>query len=235
LHDEIFYIDNKQPYKYWGFNPQVSNSNIHFVRGHSVYSIINENLFKYRLKQVDLGHTVFDLPPLVIFDQKLIYSLPFLKQTSHLFSDDIRDALVYTTVVFPTGFWDINGEFVSIDEFLKRPPKLRKYYLKYGGCDTSLNWGSRAVFRLDTKMASKQLQQATEDFKRSRPWIIQPALGEKEDIEYCSREEKSNEFKRFPAKYSTFYGPSGLYAVRSHHRQSTKVHGQPDAVVGLAY
>jgi hypothetical protein len=172
----------------------------------------------------------------MIFDQKMILCLPFLDETRGEFSDDIRDLVAYTYPVSPKGFKDANGEWVTIEAFLKRQPRDRKYFLKYGGCDTTINWGSRAVYRLDdNKTASTWLTQAAKDYTVNRPWVIQPELSNKEKITYFVRNSDQPNSEILTAKYSSFYGPDGLLGVRTHHRRNTKVHGQSDATVGLAY
>lgn len=223
------------PLRYWGYSKDVRNSKCDFIRSHSVYGLIAENLFRDRLALADDGRLRFDLPPLVIFDQKMILCLPFFDETKNEFSDEIRDILAYTYPVSPSGFRDSNGEWVTIEAFLKRKPHSRKYFLKYGGCDTTINWGSRSVYRLDSESAPEHFEQAVRDYRNDRPWVIQPDLSNKEKITYFARESCEPKSGTLTAKYSTFYGPTGLLSVRTHHRQSTKVHGQADAVVGLAF
>lgn len=223
------------PLRYWGYTKNVKNSECEFIRSHSVYGLIAENLFKSRLIKASEGKLKFDLPPLLIFDQKMILALPFIDDTKDNFSDEIRDSLVYSYPLTSKGFRDESGQWVDINSFLKRPSSSRKYFLKYAGCDTSINWGSRAVYRLDSNNASKLLDIAIRDYDINRPWIIQPDCSEKEKIEYYTRDNSYPIIENITAKYSTFYGPNEIIGVRTHHRRSTKVHGQPDAVAGLAY
>jgi hypothetical protein len=223
------------PLLYWGYHKEVRNSDCSFVRSHSVYGLIAENLFRHRLKLAEKGKVTFDLPPLMVFDQKMILCLPFLDETAAEFSDDIRELLTYTYPVSAKGFRDANGEWVTIKAFLQRQPHDRKYFLKYGGCDTTINWGSRGVYRLDSEKASSFLSQAAKDYAADRPWVIQPDLSNKEKITYFFRDSEQPKTETLTAKYSSFYGPTGLLGVRTHHRRSTKVHGQSDAIVGLAY
>jgi hypothetical protein len=231
-----YFISKTSSYlKYWGYSKEVKNAECNFIRSHSVYGLIAENLFKHRLKLVEGGKAKFDLPPLLIFDQKMTLCLPFLEETRGLFSEDIRKMLVYTNPIYPRGFRDFGGNWITIEDFLKRPPGQRKYFLKYGGCDTSANWGSRAVYRLDTKAASDLLKKATLDFINNRPWVIQPASSEKETVTYLTRTNDQPITENLTAKYSTFYGPNGVMSIRTHHRKSTKVHGQPDSIAGIAY
>lgn len=231
-----FLIRSTQPpLRYWGCSKDVRCGECNLVRSHSVYGLIAENLFFLRLKRAAEGTLKFDLPPLLIFDQKMILCLPFLDQTKAEFSDAVRETIAYTYPVTSTGFRDVTGEWTTLEAFLARPPRGRKYFLKYGGCDTTVNWGSRAVFRLDSEKASELLKVAVADYDNGRPWVIQPALAEKEWVSYFPRQSAEPKTERLTAKYSTFYGPDGPVGVRSQYRMNTKVHGQVDAVVGLAF
>jgi hypothetical protein len=222
------------PLRYWGYTKGMRNSECCFVRSHSVYGLVAENLFRHRIRLAAEGKLIFDLPPLLIFDQKMILCLPFLDGTKDEFSDEIREVLAYTYPISPRGFRDLDGQWVAIESFLNRPPKHRRYFLKYGGCDTTLNWGSRAVFRLDSNEAPGLIEVALRDTEAGRPWVIQPDVSSKENVMFYSRQSSEPASKTLTAKYSAFYGPSGLVGIRTHHRQSTKVHGQVDAIVGLA-
>lgn len=230
-----FIRETSKGLKYWGFDKEAKNSKCDFIRSHSVYGLIAENLFKIRLEKAKNYEVQFDLPPLLIFDQKMILCLPFLDETKHLFNDKIRQTLSYTYTFTPQGFRDFDGTWVSVDEFKKRKPSNRKYFLKYGGCDTSINWGSRAVYRLDSDSCNEHIELALTDFNNNRPWVIQKDCSNKEEISYLERGKNEIQKKKLTAKYSSFYSPSGLLAIRTHHRQSTKVHGQEDSIAGMAY
>lgn len=230
-----FMNETSKNIRYWGMDKSVKNNSCELIRSHSVYGLIFENLFKIRMEKVKNGECNFDLPPFLIFDQKMILSLPFLDLTKHLFSDDIRETLSYTYPFTTEGFRDITGEWVTVDLFKKRKPKDRKYFLKYGGCDTSINWGSRAVFRLDSNSCNEHIELALSDYSNNRPWIIQKDCSNKDEVRYFERGNSQIQSKRLTAKYSTFYSPSGMLAIRTHHGQSTKVHGQEDSIAGMAY
>ena len=223
------------PLRYCGYEPDTKNGEAQFVRSHSVFGLISENLFRTRLELCARDLLKFDLPPLVIFDQKMMMCLPFLDETADEFNDTIRDALVYSHPVTERGFRDVDGAWVTIPEFLDRPNSKRRYFLKYGGSDTNRNWGSRAVYRLDSKKnATSLLSAAVDDAQRGLPWIIQPEASEKETVSYFDRKSGELVEANLTTRYSSFYGPSGLVGLRSMHRKHHKVHGQPDTVVGLA-
>jgi hypothetical protein len=195
---------------------------------------VAENLFKERLRGAVAGRVIFDLPPVLVFDQKLPLCLPFFEETRSLFSNEIRDILAYSYPVFENGFRDFDGEWVDIQDFIKRPRARRRYFLKYAGCDVSVNWGSRSVFRLNDNKAGALLRMATDDAKRGRFWLIQPEISEKEQISYFDKNGGGEVRRELTAKYSCFYGPTKLVGIRTMHRRHYKVHGQEDTVLGVA-
>ncbi|HEY5214953.1 MAG TPA: hypothetical protein VIJ38_18230 [Acidobacteriaceae bacterium] len=222
------------PLRYWGQHRSVRNGDCQFVRSHSFFGLVAENLFKERLRLAAAGRARFDLPPVLVFDEKIALCLPFLDETQSYFTDAIRNILTYSHPVFENGFKDENGQWVSIQDFLKRRPSERRYFLKYAGCDVALNWGSRGVYRLDDRQATIHLTRAVEDSKQDRFWLIQPEISEKEHIEYFTRSDKGAVQEQLTAKYSCFYGPTQLIGIRTMHRRHYKVHGQDDTVIGLA-
>ncbi|MGA3080577.1 MAG: hypothetical protein ABSD44_04240 [Terracidiphilus sp.] len=179
------------------------------------------------------GRVRFDLPPVLVFDEKIALCLPFLDETRSHFTDAIREILTYSHPVLENGFKDENGQWITIQDFLKRRPSERKYFLKYAGCDVAVNWGSRSVFRLNDRQAAAHLTRAVEDAKSGRFWLIQPEISEKEHIEYFTRVDRCAVRRQFTAKYSCFYGPTKLIGMRTMHRRHYKVHGQDDTVLGL--
>ena len=222
------------PLRYWGYDKSVQNGKCHFVRSHSFFGLVSENLFKLRVRDVSEGLTRFDLPPILVFDQKAPLCLPFIEETRALFPDEIRESLAYSYPVTETGFRDHTGEWIDIDSFLKRPPSQRKYFLKYAGCDVSKNWGSRSVFRLDRRSAAIYLKAAAADVKVGRCWLIQPELSHKESVTFLHKETYIPTRAKWNAKHSCFYGPTSLIGIRTMHRKHFKVHGQEDTAVGIA-
>jgi len=219
--------------KYVGHSPGLRSLDAQLIRSHSVQGLVAENLFWTRLDRAAKGLCRFDLPPIMIFDQKVILTLPFMDATRHRFSDSIRNALVYTYPLHESGFRDVDGKWCSVKQFLGRSPKDRRYYLKYAGSDTSLNWGSRAVYALHGSDSAELIERALHDVKRNRPWVIQPSIGRKADVDFFDGRSGALGKGRMSAKLSSFYGPLGLVGVRAQYRKGTKVHGQPDTVCGL--
>lgn len=220
--------------RYWGYHPDVSSMECQFIRSHSVQGLMAENLFKERLRLNSEGRAFFDLPPLVVFDQKSTLALPFVDESRDYFTNDDRALFAYTYLLSEKGFRDKDGSWVTLDNFLKRPQKHRRYYLKYAGSDTSLNWGSRAVYRLDSNNAKESISLAMSDVLKGRPWIIQYGVGSREKVRFLRRGENELVEANLPVKYSSFYGPLGLIGVRATYRDAVKVHGQKDAIVALA-
>jgi hypothetical protein len=231
----FFINETTNPLRYWGYTVGLRSPECQLIRSHSVYGLLAENLFQIRLDNLKDGKVKFDTPPILLFDQKMILCLPFMKETRGHFSDEIRKTLAYSVPLTPKGFLDHDGTWVSLSDFHNRPSSGRKYFLKYGGCDTSINWGSRAVYRLDSTSSKRHTDLAVADYLQGRPWIIQPDYSEKEEVSYTANAELGEVTEKLTAKYSTFYGPMGVMAIRTHHRRGTKVHGQPDSVAGMAY
>ena len=224
------------PLRYWGYEKSVRNAECNFVRSHSFFGLVAENLFKSRIRGAAEGRVNFDLPPVLVFDQKIPLCLPFLAETKSLFTDSIREILAYSHPVTENGFMDVNGEWVTCESFINRPASQRRYFLKYAGCDVSVNWGSRSVYRLsDSKaVASNLLKVATEDARQGRFWLIQPEISHKEMIIFFGKKDGTEIQAKWTAKYSCFYGPTRLIGIRTMHRNHPKVHGQEETVVGIA-
>jgi hypothetical protein len=222
------------PLRYWGYESSVRNDECDFIRSHSFFGLVNENLFNNRLASAGEGKVIFDLPPVLVFDQKAPLCLPFLEETREFFTDTIRDVLTYSYPVQENGFRDVDGTWVGVQEFVSRPASRRKYFLKYAGCDVSTNWGSRAVFRLNDSKAGELIKRAVQDARRDRFWLIQPEISEKETVRFFERSGGDEREKKMTIKYSCFYGPTELIGLRTMHRNHYKVHGQKDTVVGVA-
>jgi hypothetical protein len=227
----ITHINDQIPH--WGFSRRARVSDTTLIRSHSVRGLIAENLFWERAVQAINGDVAFDLPPNPIFDQKLILCLPFSEETRRHFSNDVRDVIAYSSLATEDGFIDVNDEPITFRDLLKRPRKKRRYFCKYAGTDTSINWGSRSVFRLDGNDAEIHINRIIEDTKMGRPWIIQPEYAQKERILVQNRIDSEPKLRNFTSKYSCFYGPNGFIGMRSMHRDHFKVHGQPSTALGL--
>jgi hypothetical protein len=94
------------PLRYWGYSAGVNNASCDLVRSHSFFGLVSENRFKRRLDAAANGIVVFDLPPIVLFDQKAGMALPFWDKTRAYFSDHVRRLFAYT---YPAGISQRSG------------------------------------------------------------------------------------------------------------------------------
>lgn len=221
--------------KYWGYSSEVSMHDIDCLISHSVVSIASSNYFSDYLQMSKEGKLLFAIPPNLIFDEKVIYLLPFYRKTRNFFSDKIRKLFPFTSIIENNGFYDIDGTFITIDKFVSRAPKDRKYYLKYGGPDTNRNWGSRSVYRLSGNDCGILLRYAADRAKDGEIWIIQEDESKKTCLETMSSDlAELTSGNKLNIKLSYFYGrenlPMGIKVMGRHH---FKVHGQKDTFVGL--
>lgn len=225
------YITSKYM-SYWGLSNNVKMNNIDCLISHSVTSSVTSNYFKTYMHMALEGKLVFSTPPNLIFDEKAIYVLPFYKKTKDFFSEEIRSIFPYTAIIENGGFFDENGEFVLIDDFVNRKPHERKYYLKYGGPDTDRNWGSRSVFRLTENDCKKLLSQADILTRKGEVWLIQKDVS-KNILDVYSQDIENILHDKNHIKLSGYYGTDRLFGVKIMARHHFKVHGQSDTLVGL--
>jgi hypothetical protein len=219
--------------KYWGLDKDVNMADIDYVTAHSAASLITCNYYNKYLSSAIKGKTVFGIPPNLIFDQKVIYLLPFYRDTAYFFSEEIRDMFPFTSFIENGGFYDINGQFITIDEFSDKPKKDRGYFLKYGGADLSRNWGSRSVYRLSGSDCRKLLSEASKLSKKREIWLIQEDVSRNE-ISNISTDIRDIMNDNFHIKLSAFHGITGMLSIKVMARKHFKVHGQNDTYIGIA-
>ena len=218
--------------KYWGLDKDVSMYNVDYVVAHSAASLVTSNYYNRYMALAREGKTVFGIPPNLLFDQKVIYLLPFYRETARFFSDEIRSILPFTTFIEGDGFFDENGQFVKIEDFVRRKKSERRYILKYGGTDLSRNWGSRSVYRLSGSDRSKLLTEANRLAKEGEIWLIQEDIS-RQSISNISNNIRQIIDKGFYVKLSAFYGIDRVLGIKVMARKHFKVHGQIDAYAGL--
>ena len=97
---------SQPPSRYWGYG-SVRNGDCGLNRSHSVFGLVAENLFRERLRQVAKGTASFDLPPIIVFDQKMPLCRSSKKRGSCIPTRSER--LTYSHPVFDTGFRDVDG------------------------------------------------------------------------------------------------------------------------------
>lgn len=232
-HTTRYFIECTRPWiKYWGIDRNIKQQDCNFIRSHSFFGLCGENEFKYRLDKTGKGIS-YDLPPNVLFDQKSTLVLPFWSMTRELFSDQIRAIFSFSSPLLPEGIEMPNDQFMSIEDFSNLSRSKRAYYLKYAGSDVSINWGSKAVYRLSNMSTSdclSLLQKCISQYGTGRIWLLQKE--EKQDDTICFIDRNQNHHSsKLRAKFSAFYGPTGCLGVLAMHRPHNKVHGQLDTVV----
>ena len=231
----FFLASTRPPLRYVGMDQGVKPQDCSLVRTHSFFGLMAENFSKLRLQRAVEGNLYYDYPPHVLFDQKLPLAFPFWDVTRDRFDDDIRQCLLYTYPVTADGFRLLGGEWMSVENFSRQDRSKRAYFLKYAGCDIAINWGARAVFslrRMGQDECLRRLRAAATDYNRGRPWIIQEGEETQETVSFYARQGGVAE-KRMTAKFSGFFGPSGLLGGMSQHRSFYKVHGQDETVVSV--
>lgn len=230
-----YFIQQTRPkLLYWGIDKYIKALDCNFVRTHSFYSLCGENYFLTRLENNPQSFK-YDFPPYVLFDQKATLVLPFWEKTRSFFSDRVRNLIIYSTPMLNENITLENGDKVSLETFSKFPRSRRRYYLKYAGSDVSINWGSKAVYRLSNygyEQCLKLLQSCLFEHKKGKIWLLQKEYKEKKEVSYWERGGQLAK-DNFNCKYSSFYGPFGLIGIVGSYRKHFKVHGQPETVIDL--
>ncbi len=225
----------KHNLKYYGYDKDVTPYNCNFVRSHDFVSLFYNNFAKQRLADCENQLIRYDLPPTALFEQKVIMSFPFWKKTRDYYSDEIRNLFPYTQIIRPEGFYLEDGCKICINDFIKLSRKERSYYLKYAGCDVSINWGSKGVFfagSLSQKKINEIFSEIINGHANKKYWIIQKSYLESNTANYLTRNGDENKIK-IHSKYSGFYGSNGLIGILIMERPFYKVHGNVDTIMNL--
>jgi len=236
-HTMLYFIQRTRPkIKYYAYDRDVRPLSCNFVRSHSVYGLVAENFFLHRVRLAEERKLRFDLPPFIPFDEKISLALPFIDYTKDFFSNKVREMFAFTYPIVDELIHLEDGSVETIESFSTKPRPTRNYYLKYAGSDVSINWGSRAVFRLSNDGSEKcvsRLRSCLDEFRKNgRCWVIQKEEKCYEDVQWINRVESTKK-GCLPTNYKGFYGPSGCLAVMTMHRNHYKVHGQEDTVIGI--
>ncbi len=228
-----FFIEKTRPrVKYWGIDRDIRASDCNFIRYQAFVDILGDDKFPARLSRVGQGIR-FDFPPYVLFDQKATLALPFWSLTRQWFTDEIRDLFLFTTPLLPDGVELPGGRCVTIDEFSGLSRSKRSYYLKYAGADWTLNWGSRAIYRLSnmsSRSCLKLLRSCLNQYERGHVWLLQQEETQDDEIEFPDRDGLVHS-ESLRAKFSGFYGPGGCLGILAMHGRRNKVHGQEETVL----
>ncbi len=211
---------------YYGWTPSVKVSQIDHVRAHSFHALLAENLYREHLTS---ARVTYDLPLNGLFDCKVLLPLPFWRWTREFFTEEVRSMFAPSAFLESEGV-DLPGEgLVSREEFLDRPPRQRRWYLKYAGGDLSRNWGSRAVYRLKTRGRQWReiLEDAWDGACRGEAWILQ----EERTTRVHQEEEEMGVPADYYAKCSVLCCYGEVFGVIGMYSKSAKTHGQADTIV----
>ena len=228
-----YFIEKTRPrLRYCGIDRGVRATDCNFIRYQAFVDVEQDENFPARLSKVGQGVT-FDSPPYMLFDQKAALVLPFWSMTRAFFPDDVRALFPFTTPLLPTGIELPDGRCTTIEDFSRWPRSQRSYYLKYAGADWTLNYGSRAVYRLRNMSRAACLdflRQCLSQYEQGHIWLLQQEQTQDDEITYLTRDGRS-ESGSLRAKFAGFYGPAGCLGVLAMHSRYNKVHGQPDTVL----
>lgn len=230
---ERFFIQRaRRDASYFGFDAGVRPQDCNFVRGHDFLALLAENFAGERIRRLVKGESVYDLPPVALFDQKLLLAFPFWDETRQYFSDAVRDLFPYTTVLTADGLRLESGEWVTLEQFAALPRRRRAYFLKYAGSDVARNWGSRAVFhvgKLSSTACEARLRAAVDRYDAGERWILQREHASEEEVSFITR---AGEIGMIVAhsKHSVFYGPDGALGVLMMFEDFYKVHGSSETI-----
>jgi hypothetical protein len=235
---ERFFIQRaRRGAMYCGFDNGVRPQDCNFVRAHDFLALLAENFAGERIRRLIEGESVYDLPPVALFDQKLLLAFPFWDETREYFCDAVRDLFPYTTVLTADGLRLESGDWVTPEQFAALPRSRRSYFLKYAGTDVARNWGSRGVFhlgKLSHQACEAQLRAATNRYGEGERWILQHERATEEEVSFIPR-CGGIETTCAHSKHSVFYGPTGVLGTLVMFEHFYKVHGSSDTVttVGL--
>lgn len=224
--------------KFFSYDGEVRHSDCNFIRSHDCFSLYHHNFFADRLERSEKSECFFDLPPIALYDTKLIMAWPFWSRTREHFSDEVRALFPYTALIEADGVELSNGEKVDIQQITAIGNKQRNFFVKYAGTDVARNWGSRAVFSLKSFTSVKcqeLLRTITEESSQGQPWILQESVTNKEEVTYWEPETAEKGIMEGNGKWSSFYGPDGLMAMLVMHLGSHKVHGSDKTVMSIVY
>lgn len=221
--------------RYFGYDKGITPYDCNFVRSHAFAGLFSDNFFQMRLAGSLDQKICYDLPPSILFDEKIPLIFPFWEKTRSHFPDRVRDLFPYTGLIRPEGILLEGGEQITLEQFIDLPRSRRDYYIKYAGSDLALNWGSKGVFyagSLSKTKAREVFDMIRQDFAAGRYWILQKGHALTGRANYINR-ENGLESADVHSKFSGFYGPSGLLGILVMQRPFYKVHGSDDTIVSI--
>lgn len=233
---ERFFIQRaRRTARYFGYDLDVRPQDCNFVRGHDFFALMVENFSSERRQRLAAGEPIYDLPPVVLFDQKLLLTLPFASDTREHFDDETRELFPYTALVTPSGLWLEDGASLTLEKFAALPRARRKYFLKYAGSDVARNWGSRAVFhlgKLSREACERRLREVTSEWATGERWVVQKEQSSVEPVSFITREGEI-ETTSAHSKHSVYYGPGGAMAILIMFEGFFKVHGSTETIMTI--
>ncbi|MEE4356752.1 MAG: hypothetical protein V2I97_09795 [Desulfococcaceae bacterium] len=236
-HDARFFIQQtrKHGLQYFTYDKGVTPYNCNFIRAHIPLGLWTENYASDRLARYKAGKLKYDPPPIILFDEKMLYMFPFWDKTRHYYSDEIRKIFPYTQLITPDGFEMEDGQKIDIENFCKLSQKQRSYYIKYASSDFLIKWGSKGVYLASTFSGIKMRQffnSIIEDYNKKRYWILQKSYLTDDTATYITRNDETASVN-VHSKLSGFYGPEGLMGLLMMQRPFYKVHGNEETVVSI--
>ena len=153
-------------------------------------------------------------------------ALPFEKITREYYPDSVRKLFHNTYIIKPDGFIEVDGKKLNYKEYSKIPDKKRQHIIKLADGRGKNIDGGKSVFSLSRVRKNKcrdLLHTALKDYENNRPWIIQDEIRQNCDYEQLKDDEikKENGY----AKFSGYYGPSGLISIQAQYKNFYKVSG----------
>jgi hypothetical protein len=222
--------------KFFGFDA-VKDTDCNIVRSHSFFGLAGQNIFGQRMELAKTKQLAFDYPATPVFDQKIIYALPFLPETESFFTEQVRSFFIPTYLIDEDLCYVEDGSETNLNELLARPRGKRRYFLKYGGQDTNRNWGSRDVLMLWTVTAENRprlIERVSNDIKKGEPWVLQPFRPRQEVVGYYDRETgRMAAPAKLHVKYSSFGSQVGFIGCVANYRNHPKVHGQGETIYSV--
>ncbi|MGJ8654189.1 MAG: hypothetical protein ACSHX8_13025 [Opitutaceae bacterium] len=239
-HGARFFIQKvrEQGGTFFSYDGGVRHSDCNFIRSHDCYSLYHHNFFADRLERSEHGECFFDLPPIALYDTKLIMAWPFWSRTREHFSDEVRELFPFTALIEADGVELADGRKADIQTIIDIGNNQRNYFVKYAGTDVARNWGSRAVFSLRGLSRGKceeLLRTITDETSKGQPWVLQESVHEKQSVTFWEPGTEEEGSMQGNGKWSSFYGPEGLMAMLVMHLGSHKVHGSDKTVMSIVY
>lgn len=221
-----------QGIRYYGYDRGLAPHDCNFIRHHIYATHWCDKHVEDRMARCDAGTLRYDLPPSVLFSQKIPMIFPFWDKTKAFYSDDIRTLFPYTQLITPEGIVMEDGAIVSIDQFCQRPRSQRAYYIKYASSDLTLCSRGKGVFYAKTFSREKMrafFDRILQGYPQKKYWVLQTAHVPKNTTTYLTRD---NARKETPvhAKMSSFYGPDGLMGMLLMQHPFYKVHGSQETI-----